>query len=104
MNYRGDFTYGDTVDFKFTTVTSTGGAATLSNSPDLRVYKGNSTVESTGGVTLTVDFDGVTGVNHVRIQTTGDTGFYLNRSDFEVMVSTGTVSGTSIRGYIVGGF
>lgn len=104
MSYRGDYVAGDVVDFKFTTITSTGGGVTLSGSPDLIIYKDNSTTGSTAGITLTVDFAGVTGLNHVRVQTTGSTSFYVNGSEFGVSVSTGTVSGTSIKGYIIGSF
>lgn len=103
MAYRGDLVAGDPVDFKFTTVGSTG-ATTLSGSPDLFVFKGNSTTGSTAGLTLTADFAGYTGLNHARILTTADTTFYANGNEFSVIVSTGTVGGTSIKGYTVASF
>jgi hypothetical protein len=102
MSYYGDFAAGDIIDLKFTSRDSTGIPYTLAGSPAVAVYKSNSTTESTAGVTLTVDFDSRTGLNHVRIDTTADGSFYADGSQFMVVVTAGTVNGVSVVGEAVG--
>lgn len=102
--YLGNFAVGDTIDLKFTTVTTTGAPTTLAGTPAISVYKSNSTAQSTTGVTLTADFDSVTGLNHVRITTGSDGTFYAGANDFQVIITTGTVGGTSVVGYLVASF
>ena len=91
------------VDFDFTSRIN-GLPTTLSGSPVVSVYKTNSTVESTTGVTLTVDFDARTGLNHVRIDLSSDLTFYAAGVDYAVVITTGTVGGTSVVGEVVGHF
>ena len=103
--YLGEVTIGGVLNFKFTTrAFATGVPTTLSGSPALCVYKSNSTSEETTGVTLTVDFDSKTGLNHVKIDTSADATFYATASDFEVVITAGTVGGTSVVGEVVGHF
>ena len=105
MSYIGDFAAGDTIDFKFTTRRFSSGATyTLGGTPALSVYKSNSTTQSTAGITLTADFDAVTGLNHVRIDTTSDGTFYADGSQFDVVITTGTVDSVSVVGEVVGRF
>ena len=101
----GDYRPGDTIDFKFTTFRpSTGAAFTLGGTPAISVYKDNSTTQSTAGVTLTADFDALTGLNHVRITTSSDATFYADGSTFECVITTGTVDSVSVVGSCVGRF
>ena len=103
--FIGDFAAGDTIDFKFTTYRpSTGAPFTLAGTPVVKVYKNNSDAESTAGITLTPDFDTVTGLNHVRITTGSDGTFYSNTGQFEVVITTGTVDSVSVVGACVGRF
>lgn len=103
--YLGDFGAGDTIDFKFTTFRpSTGAAFTLGGTPAISVYKDNSTTQSTAGVTLTADFDSLTGLNHVRITTSSDGTFYADGSAFECVITAGTVDSVSVVGSCVGRF
>ena len=105
MSFIGDYAAGDTLDFKFTTRRfSTGAPHQLAGTPSLAVYKSNSTTQSTSGITLTVDFDSVTGQNHVRIDTTADGTFYANGSQFDVVIAAGTVDSVSVVGEVVGRF
>lgn len=104
MSYHGDYRAADTVDFFFSTVSTSGVPTTLSGSPVVSVYKSNNTTESTSGVTLTVDFDGRTGCNQVHITTSSDGTFYADGSDFSVVITTGTVGGVSVVGIVVGSF
>jgi hypothetical protein len=101
--YLGDFSATDVIDFKFTTFRpSTGAPFTLAGTPVVSVYKDNDTTQSTTGVVLTVDFDSVTGLNHVRVTTTD--AFYANGSEFECVITAGTVDSVSVVGSCVGRF
>jgi len=99
----GDFDTSSTIYFKFTTFRpSTGAPFTLAGTPALSVYKDNSTTQTTTGVTLTADFDGVTGLNHVTVDTSD--AFYAAGSFFDVVITTGTVDSVSAVGTVVGRF
>jgi len=103
MRYLGDFRRGATFDFKFVTTTSAGVPTVLAGSPVVKCYAGNSTgTETATGVTLSVDFDAVTGLNNVRIVTTD--AFYTPAENYSIVVTTGTVGGVSVVGYVLAGF
>jgi hypothetical protein len=105
MPYAGDYTPSKVVYFKFTTRSFTTGIPfTLAGSPALRVYKDNDTGESSAGITLTVDFDSKTGLNHVAIDTSADGSFYAAGSNFDVVISAGTVDSVSVVNEVVGSF
>jgi len=95
---------GGTLYVKFTTRNTSGVPTTLGGSPAVSIYKDNSTTQSTAGVTLTAYFDGVVGLNHVTIDTSSDGSFYVNGSHYELVITTGTVGGTSVVGEDVGSF
>jgi hypothetical protein len=104
-NNLGDFDTSAVVYGKFTTFRpSTGASFTLGGTPALSVYKDNSTTQSTTGVTLTADFDSVTGLNHFAIDTSADGTFYSAGSFFNVVITTGTVDSVSVTGAVVGSF
>ena len=104
MSYLGDFRLGDTFDTKFcTTAASTGAPTTLSGTPVVSAYPGNSTTQLTAGITLTVDFDTVTGLNNVRVVATSGNG-YATATNYQLVITTGTVGGTSAVGYVIGEF
>ena len=102
MQYLGDITSGTTIRGSFNTRTAAGVPITLGGTPVLSVYKDAGTTETTTGVTLTVDFDSRTG-HHVFAVVTTD-GFYSTGSDYRVVITTGTVDGTSVVGTEVGSF
>lgn len=66
----------------------------------ISVYVDNSVTQLTAGVTLTVDFDSVTGLNNVRIVATGANG-YAAGSNYQIVITTGTVNSVSVVGYVV---
>ena len=103
MAYLGDIALGDTIDFKFSTVGTTGAPTTLAGSPVVSAYVGNSTTQITAGITLSVDFDGVTGLHNVRVVASGANG-YAAQTNVDLVITTGTVGGTSVVGYVVGSF
>lgn len=103
MAYLGDITLGDTLDFKFSTVGTTGAPTTLAGTPAVSAYVGNSTTQITAGITLTVDFDGVTGLHNVRVVASAGNG-YAAQTNVDLVITTGTVGGTSVVGYVIGSF
>lgn len=104
MNYRGDIALGSTIDFKFPSRRFSSGAPfTLAGSPALAAYVGNGTTEITAGITLTVDFDGRAGLNHVRVVATSGNGFAAG-TDVDIVITAGTVDSVSVVGEIVGSF
>lgn len=105
MSYRGDFRAGTTIHLLFNTRDATGAPASLGGSPtSLVVYKNNSTTQSGAGVTFTGNFDGVTGLNLVSIDTSSDTSFYTVGGRFSVVLDNGVISGISVVGAIVADF
>ena len=104
MSYVGDITLGDTLDIKFTTRRfSTGVPYTLAGSPVISAYVGNSVTQITAGITLTVDFDGVTGLNNVRIVATVANGFAA-ATNVALVITVGTVDSVSVVGENIGAF
>lgn len=98
----GDFDAGATLYHKFTTFNpSTGAPFTLAGTPAISVYKDSSTTQSTSGVTLTADFDSVTGLNHVAVDLSSDGTFYAAGSFFDIVITTGTVNSVSAVGVVV---
>lgn len=105
MKHLGDYDLSAVIYGKFSTYRpSTGAAFTLAGTPALSVYKDNSTTQSTTGVTLTADFDSVTGLNHFAIDTSADGTFYSAGSNFDIVITTGTVDSVSVVGSVVASF
>lgn len=102
--YIGDFTISKTVRVFFNTQGTTGAPITLAGTPAISVYKDSNTTQSAAGVTLSVDFDGLTGFHLVAIDTSADGTFYSAGSDFEIVITTGTVDSISVVGKSVGKF
>lgn len=103
MNYQGDINLGDTIDIKFTTVSTTGVPTTLAGSPAVAAYVDNSTTEITAGLTLSVDFDSRTGLHNVRVVASSGNGF-ATATNVNLVITAGTVGGNSVVGYVVGSF
>jgi len=97
MKHLGNLIEDQIIDFTFSTHSADGTPTSLAGTPAISVYKANSTTRTTEGVTLTVDFDSVTGLNHVRIDTSAH-AFYATGNDYSVIITTGTVDGTSVVG------
>lgn len=103
MTHLGIFTPGSTVRYWFNSID--GGAAPITlASGTLRVYKAGDTTEDDSGVTLSTDFDTRTGLHHVAVDTSTDTTFYLSGSDYVIVPTVGTVSGTSVVGAALAAF
>jgi hypothetical protein len=99
----GDRAVNSIIDFKFSTTFTDGVPTLLAGTPACSVYKSNSTTQTTVGVTLTTNFDGMPGCNHVNIDTSAD-AFYTGATDYEVVLTAGTVGGISVFGMVVATF
>lgn len=104
MKYLGDVPLSSVVRGFFNTRKADGTPITLGGTPSLSVYKSNSTTQTTTGVSLTVDFDSLTGLHFFTIDTSSDGTFYSTATDFRVVITTGTVDSISVVGVEVACF
>ena len=98
----GPFPVGSVVPIRFNTRDA--GVLTTLVGGAVAVYKDGLTTESTAGVTLTTDFDGVVGRHQVSINTAADPSFYTAGSTFSVQFTAGTVGTFSAAGLIIDDF
>jgi hypothetical protein len=102
--YLGDFAEDSIVRGTFNTrALATGAPITLAGSPTLAVYKDGNVSQTTAGVTLTVDFDALTGLHLFTVDTSAD-AFYSTGSDYRVVITAGTVDGQSVVGHDAASF
>jgi hypothetical protein len=101
--YFGDVRLGDTLDIKFSTFDVTGAPITLAGAPVVSAYPGNSTTELTAGITLSVDFDGRTGLHNIRVVATSGNG-YAAATNYALVITTGTIDSISAVGTVVASF
>ena len=103
-----DITIGDTFDMKFTTrAFATGIPTTMTGTPTIEAYPGNSTTQITAGITLTYasGFDGVAGLCNVRVVATVGNGFAADTDYALVIAGTAPlVDGVSVLGEVIGHF
>jgi hypothetical protein len=102
--YIGNFAAAATVRKAFNTEDGMGAAVSLLGSPAVAIYKDGNLTQVTTGATLTVDYDGVTGLNMLAINTGADGTFYASGSDYKVVLSAGTVAGVSVVGKLLAEF
>lgn len=98
--YVGDIRINQVVNYKFTTVNSGGVATAFVGAPVVAAYKSNSTTQTTNGITVTTEFDGLNGLHNILVDTSQDPTFYATASDIEIVILAGTVSGNSLTGYV----
>ena len=101
--YIGDFNAGDSVQFMWASNAAAGESITRSTDGTVQVYKDGGTTQSTAGVTDTEDFDTLTGLHDVTIDTSADATFYAEGSDYTVVVSAATID-TKVINTIIGSF
>lgn len=97
MTYLGDYLLGATVDFKWSTVNSSGASITRSTNGTINVYKSNDLTQRTAGIVDTEDFD-FTGIHHCSINTTD--GFYIANTDYQVVLSAATIDTQTVNAVI----
>lgn len=95
--YLGDFRTGKTIRKMWNSNAIAGESITRATNGTVSVYKDGGVTQSTTGVTDTEDFDSLTGVHLVAIDTSADGTFYSAGSEFEVVLSAATIDGKTIN-------
>lgn len=111
MNFLGDYAEDETVYLMFNTFTSNDPSAssTITNfiNTDVHIHKDDGLTQrnNAAGITVSVDFDGVTGSHMIKIDTSDDTvgGFWVTGSDYFVRIEGTTIDGATINA-VVGHF
>lgn len=93
--YLGDYKEDATLDFMWDSNKGDGSSVTRATDGTISVYKGNSTTQTTTGVTDDEDFDTVVGVHHTRIVLTD--AFYATGNDYSVVLSAATIDGKTVN-------
>lgn len=97
MTYLWDFAENATVYKWFNTVGTDGSPITIGGTATAQVYKNGGTTQITTGVTITEDFDGVTGLHLLTVDMLADAA-YTTAADYVAVLSVGTADGVSIVG------
>lgn len=108
VSFYGDYDLTETVIIPFNTFSSDDPSAsvTITNlaSGDIKIHKDGSTTERDNdiGVTVTINFDSITGNHIVSIDVSDgtDPGFYANGSRYQVRMEGTTVDGATINAWI----
>ena len=108
MEYQGDYAEDATVYIMFNTFTSNDPSAssTITDfiNTDVHIHKDNGLTQrnNAAGITVSVDFDGITGSHMIAIDTSDDTvgGFWVTGSDYFVRIEGTTVDGATINAVI----
>jgi hypothetical protein len=87
----GNIASGQTLTFLFPAENPNGVPVAPTTPGDVYVYKDNGTTETAAGVTYTPSFDGVDGVNLVKIETTDD--FYATGHNYSVVLIGAVIPG-----------
>ena len=111
MNYQGDYKEDATVYLMFNTFTSNDPSAssTITNfiNTDVHIHKDDDLTQrnNAAGITVSVNFDGITGSHMIKIDTNDNTvaGFWVTGKDYFVRIEGTTVDGATINA-VVGHF
>jgi len=79
------------------TTDSNGASVTRTTDGTISVYKDQSATQVTTGVTDNEDFDGLTGVHQVIVDTSSDSTFYSLGSVFHVVLSAATIDSQTVN-------
>lgn len=109
--YLGDFVEDDVVCIMFNTFTSDdpSASATITNfiNTDVHIHKDDGLTQrnNAAGITVSVNFDGITGSHLIKIDTSDNTvaGFWVTGHDYFVRIEGTTVDGATINA-VVGHF
>lgn len=111
MNYLGDFKEDAIVYLMFNTFTSNDPSAscTITNfaNTDVHIHKDDGLTQrnNAAGITVSVDFDGITGSHMIKIDTNDNTvaGFWVTGKDYFIRIEGTTIDGATIN-VVVGHF
>ena len=103
-----DYNTAETVDIPFNTFSSDDPSASVTATNlaagDIKIHKDGSVTQrsSASGVTVSVDFDGITGchVAHIDLSDNTDAGYYANGSRYQVRVEGITVDAATLNPWI----
>lgn len=95
--FYGNVQVGATVTIPWATNDSNGASVTRATDGTISVYKDANATQVTTGVTDTEDFDSLTGVHWVTIDTSADSDFYSLGSMFHVVLSGATIDGQTVN-------
>lgn len=106
MIYLGSQLVDSTVRIPFNTFDSSGGSVTVTDlaAGDVKIHKDGSTTErsSSAGITVSIDFDGITGNHFIAVDLSDDTdaGFYAADSVYNVRLEGITVDAQTLNIWI----
>jgi hypothetical protein len=106
MYNAGDFELNKTVYIPFNTFDATGASVTVTDlvAGDVKIHKNGGTTKrsSSAGVTVSIDFDSVTGGHLIAIDTSDDTdaGFYADGADYQIRLEGITVATKTLNPFI----
>jgi hypothetical protein len=106
MYNHGDIEAGKVVNIIFNTFDSTGASVTVTDlaAGDVKIHKDGGLTQrnSSAGVTVSIDFDGIIGCHLISIDTSDNTdaGFYAEGSDFQVRLEGITVATKTLNPFI----
>ena len=102
--YLGDFAADSNIYLQWSSFANTGASVTATGfaNTDVLVFKNGSAVSkvSSNSLYITTDFSGNTGLHHIRIDTSdnsGDIGFYAAGADYQVAVADITIDAQTVR-------
>jgi hypothetical protein len=95
MKYLGNIAAGQTLSLLFATNDAAGAAVAPTTAGTVSVYKDDNTTQTTTGVSYTPSFDGIAGVNLVKI-TTSD-AFYAAGHDYTVVLTGAVIDGETVN-------
>jgi phage gp36-like protein len=102
--YLGSFAVGASVPVPWATNSAAGSSITRAVDGGVRIYKNGGTTQrtSSAGITDVEDFDGVTGVHRISIDTSDDTdpGFYVAGATYQVMLTGATIDGQTVNAWL----
>lgn len=101
-NYFGDFAEDSTVYIPWSSNDGSGASITRATNGSIVIYKNNSVTQkaTVNGVTDSEDFDAITGIHLVTIDTSndaGDAGFWAAGNDYWVVLSGATIDGQTVN-------
>jgi hypothetical protein len=100
MSYYGDIAPGQVIRIPWGSNSAAGASITRATNGTVSVYKDANTTQTTNGVTDTEDFDSLTGVHWLAIDTSADTAFYAAGSDFTIVVTGAVIDGETVNGVL----
>jgi len=106
--YLGDYVKDETIYVMFNTFTSDDPSAscTITNliNTDVHIHKNDGLTQrnNAAGITMSVNFDGITGSHMIKIDTSDDTvaGFWVAGADYFVRIEGTTVDGATINAVV----